>query len=225
MTLATGQPDSRSGPQPDARSGPQPGLTRDRVLDAALGMVEADGIDGLTMRELAGRLGVAVTAIYWHVGNKQTLLDELADRVIPELGSFEVAGTTPEERLLSLARSLRRKLLERSHLFGLVHAQGRNAVLFAPARSIVAGELARCGHDPAAGPGAELAVQALMQHIVGSVLLQQVVDRSPAPAPGQAPPIEEAVEEPVGQAAVFEFGVRTLVRALVEPPGSPAGPG
>ena len=171
MTLATGQP----------------ALTRDRVLDAALEMVEAEGIDRLTMRELAGRLGVAVTAIYWHVGNKQTLLDELADRVIPELGTFEVTGATPEERLLSLARSLRRKLLERSHLFGLVHAQGRNGVLFGPARSIVAAELARCGHDPAGGvdaTDAALAVQALMQHIVGSVLLQQVVDRSPVPTPG-----------------------------------------
>ena len=130
------------------------GLTRDRVLDATLEMVEAEGIDRLTMRELAGRLGVAVTAIYWHVGNKQTLLDELADRVIPELGTFEVTGATPEERLLSLARSLRRKLLERSHLFGLVHAQGRNGVLFGPARSIVAAELARCGHDPAGGSDA-----------------------------------------------------------------------
>ena len=214
MTLTTGQPETRSGTQP----GTQPALTRDRVLDAALEMVEADGIDGLTMRELAGRLGVAVTAIYWHVGNKQTLLDELADRVIPELGTFEVTGSTPEERLLALARSLRRKLLERSHLFGLVHAQGRNGVLFGPARSIVAAELARCGHDPAAGADADLAVQALMQHIVGSVLLQQVVDRSPAPVAGEAPPVEEAFD----QEAVFEFGVQTLVRALVELPGVPA---
>jgi TetR/AcrR family transcriptional regulator, tetracycline repressor protein len=196
MSLAAGQP---APSHADA-----PAVTRDRVLDAALAMVEADGIDGITMRELAARLGVAVTAIYWHVGNKQTLLDELADRVIASLGAFEVTGTTPEARMLSVARSLRQKLLDQSHLFGLVHAQGRNAVLFRPARDLVAAELARCGYE---GAEAALAVQALMQHVVGSVLLQQVVDRGPAPE-----------DEPVDPDELFEFGVQTLVRALTQGP-------
>jgi AcrR family transcriptional regulator len=201
MALATGQP---------------PGITRDRVLDAALAMVEADGVESITMRELAARLGVAATAIYWHVGNKQTLLDELADRVIPGLGAFEVSGTTPESRLLSVGRSLRRKLLDQSHLFGLVHAQGRNSVLFRPAQGLVAAELARCGYEPA---DAALAVQAFMQHIVGSVLLRQVVDRSPAAE--RALDLELTPEltgkEPVDPDAVFEFGLQTLVRALAHP--------
>ena len=54
-----------------------------------------------------------------------------------------------------------------------------------------------------------------MQHIVGSVLLQQVVDRSPVPTSGQVVPVD--------QEAVFEFGVQTLVRALVEPLGAARG--
>ncbi len=213
MTLAAGQPALDPPVEHDVPSHAEtPGITRDRVLDAALAIVEADGVDGITMRELAARLGVAVTAIYWHVGNKQTLLDELADRVIPELSAFEVTGTTPEARLLSVGRSLRRRLLDRSHLFGLVHAQGRNTVLFRPARGLVAAELARCGYE---GADAALAVQAFMQHIVGSVLLQQVVDRAPAsdraPDPG-------AEEEPVDPDALFEFGVQTLARALTHRP-------
>ena len=190
------------------------------MLDAALEMVEADGVDSITMRELAARLGVAVTAIYWHVGNKQTLLDELADRVIVELGAFDATGATPAERLLSIGRSLRGKLLRQSHLFGLVHAQGRNAVLFRPARGLVGAELARCGYE---GAAAALAGQAFMQHIVGSVLLQQVVDRAPA---GRKP-VEEAPveEEPVDPDALFEFGLQTLVRALTSGPGNQVGNG
>ena len=43
-------------------------VTRDAIVDAAMGLVEAQGIDALTMRRLSDELGVAVTAIYWHVG-------------------------------------------------------------------------------------------------------------------------------------------------------------
>ena len=52
----------------------------------------ADGSDRLTIRGLAAKLGVAVTAIYWHVGDKQALFDGLADRIIAQLGEVTVRG-------------------------------------------------------------------------------------------------------------------------------------
>ena len=47
--------------------------TGDEILDRALALVEAEGAEALTMRRLAGELGVATTTIYWHVGNRDDL--------------------------------------------------------------------------------------------------------------------------------------------------------
>ena len=63
-------------------------------------ILETEGIDQLTIRGLAGKLGVAATAIYWHVGDKQALLDGLAERVIDELGEVSVRGRDPVSRIV-----------------------------------------------------------------------------------------------------------------------------
>src|ERR1700753_1636503 len=87
-------------------------LSREQVLDGARPIVEAEGVERLTIRGLAAKLGVAVTAIYWHVGDKQALLDGVVDRIIPDIGEVAAGGRGPEARLVSAGRSLRRSLLE-----------------------------------------------------------------------------------------------------------------
>src|ERR1700753_634122 len=102
-------------------------LSREQVLDGARPIVEAEGVERLTIRGLAAKLGVAVTAIYWHVGDKQALLDGVAERVIDQLGEVSVRGRDPLSRITSIAVSLRATLLERRDLVALVHRQGRTA--------------------------------------------------------------------------------------------------
>jgi TetR/AcrR family tetracycline transcriptional repressor len=53
----------------------RPQLTRQRVVTEALAVIAEDGVQALTMRSLAGRLGVVPGALYHHVGNKQQLQD------------------------------------------------------------------------------------------------------------------------------------------------------
>lgn len=53
-------------------------LTADVIARAALDVLHDVGLDGLTMRVVAGRLGVQAAALYWHVKNKQRLLDAMA---------------------------------------------------------------------------------------------------------------------------------------------------
>src|SRR5271165_5848664 len=115
-------------------------LTRDEVLGAALEIVETEGADHLTIRGLAAKLGVAVTAIYWHVGDKQALLDGVVDRIIDQFAAVSARGSGPEQRLMSVGRSLRRSLLERPDLVAVVQRQGRIAALFQPARRVLARE-------------------------------------------------------------------------------------
>ncbi|EPL8096522.1 TPA: tetracycline resistance transcriptional repressor TetR(D), partial [Klebsiella pneumoniae] len=53
-------------------------LNRESVIDAALELLNETGIDGLTTRKLAQKLGIEQPTLYWHVKNKRALLDALA---------------------------------------------------------------------------------------------------------------------------------------------------
>lgn len=59
-------------------------LTRERVLLAALELVDAEGLDALSMRRLAGDLGVEAMALYHHAENKDGLLDGLVEVIFAE---------------------------------------------------------------------------------------------------------------------------------------------
>lgn len=61
------------------------GLTREEVLDATLDLAEERGLDAVSMRGVADRLGVTPMALYRYVGDKQGLLDGLVERLIREL--------------------------------------------------------------------------------------------------------------------------------------------
>ena len=65
-------------------SPPRPALSRDRVVDAALAIVDRDGLDGLTMRRLAGELGVEAMSLYHWFPNKAAILDGLVEAAIRE---------------------------------------------------------------------------------------------------------------------------------------------
>jgi TetR/AcrR family tetracycline transcriptional repressor len=61
------------------------GLTRERVVAAALRIVDRDGLKGLTMRALGRELGVDPMAVYHWVPNKAALLDLIVDAVFAEI--------------------------------------------------------------------------------------------------------------------------------------------
>jgi AcrR family transcriptional regulator len=61
-------------------------LSRERVLDAAISLADAGGIDVLTMRRLGEELGVEAMSLYRHVANKDDLLDGMIDVVFGEIG-------------------------------------------------------------------------------------------------------------------------------------------
>jgi AcrR family transcriptional regulator len=56
-------------------------LSRETVVDGALALTDAEGLDGLTIRRLATHLGVTPMALYWHFKNKDELLEGVADRL------------------------------------------------------------------------------------------------------------------------------------------------
>jgi len=60
-------------------------LTQDRVLESATAIADRDGIDALTMRRLADDLGVEAMSIYYHLPNKDAILDGLVERTFAEI--------------------------------------------------------------------------------------------------------------------------------------------
>jgi AcrR family transcriptional regulator len=63
---------------------PRDPLSRERVLDAAVGLADERGIDALTMRGLAQELGVEAMTLYYYVRNKDEILTGIVDRVVSE---------------------------------------------------------------------------------------------------------------------------------------------
>jgi AcrR family transcriptional regulator len=60
-------------------------LNQDAIVQAALEVVERDGVDGLSMRRIADELGTGPATLYWHVGSKDGLIELVLDRVFAEI--------------------------------------------------------------------------------------------------------------------------------------------
>jgi AcrR family transcriptional regulator len=61
-------------------------LTREAIVEAALRVLERDGAEGLSMRRVAEELGTGAASLYWHVTNKDALIELMVDRVAGEIG-------------------------------------------------------------------------------------------------------------------------------------------
>jgi AcrR family transcriptional regulator len=75
-------------PRPGARRPRQArrrGLSADAIVEAALEVVDAEGLDALTMRRVADELGAGGASLYAHVDSKEALVDLVVDRAIGEL--------------------------------------------------------------------------------------------------------------------------------------------
>jgi AcrR family transcriptional regulator len=88
-------------------------LTRDAIVEAALVLLERDGLQGLSMRRLAQELGSGAASLYWHVGDKEELLSLLLDRIVGEAEVPEPDPDNWQRTVKELARSARRHLRER----------------------------------------------------------------------------------------------------------------
>lgn len=84
--------------QSETGTRPRDPLSRDRVLHGAVDLADQDGLEALTMRNLAESLGVEAMSLYYHVENKATLLDGAVEVVIEEtLKAVADLDTPPPE--------------------------------------------------------------------------------------------------------------------------------
>ncbi|MEO3812995.1 TetR family transcriptional regulator [Sphaerisporangium sp. B11E5] len=97
-------------------------LTRDTVIDQAMALADEEGVDAVTIRRLAARLGVTPMALYWHFKNKEELMAGLAEHVLAGV----TAGYAPDdpwrERLRLLVEAVVRTMREHPSLPGILTA-------------------------------------------------------------------------------------------------------
>ncbi|WP_079148104.1 TetR/AcrR family transcriptional regulator [Streptomyces agglomeratus] len=219
-TQATGGESGTGGTGP---RGPRSALTRDEVLEAAAALVKRHGPGALTMRRLAAELGTAVTSIYWHVGNRESLLDALVERTVEEMGAIRPSGRTPASRIVSVARGLRRELLDRPHLIAMVHERGLTERMFLPAQRALVHEVHAAGLR---GARAAEAVRAVQFQAVGHVLVERNRERAPVQRPGEEelwdeltaehdPALARALARPADPERLFVNSVKALVDGLL----------
>jgi AcrR family transcriptional regulator len=91
--------------EPARRTGRPPRLSRDAIVDAARAVIEAEGVERLTMRRIADKVGSSPMAIYRHVRDKDELLVAVLDRLVAELPRPRLPAE-PRARLNRLWRFL-----------------------------------------------------------------------------------------------------------------------
>ncbi|SDR95691.1 TetR/AcrR family transcriptional regulator [Bradyrhizobium canariense] len=78
-------------------------LSRDRIIEAAIAILDSSGEDGLTFRTLSERLATGPGAIYWHIANKSELLTAACDAIVARTMNAPLVGATPEATIRALA--------------------------------------------------------------------------------------------------------------------------
>ena len=89
-------------------------LNRETIAAAGLRLLDDTGLDGLTMRAVAAALDVQAPALYWHIRNKQELLDAMAERIFVAVAdgvSAPADGVDWMQWSAGVVRRLRRELL------------------------------------------------------------------------------------------------------------------
>jgi TetR/AcrR family tetracycline transcriptional repressor len=191
------------------------GLTRDIVVRAALDLLDEIGLDKLSTRRLADRLGVRSPALYWHVKDKPQLLDLMAQELLrPDTTARSAPGDDVREAWAASARQRRRLLLSRRDGARLVSGTRPGPDVARAAEAGIA-ELVRAGLTPATALHTLIAIS---HFVTGFVIEEQAAAAREVPAHdgGEEFPLLRAAISgggPEGDRA-FEYGLGALIDGL-----------
>jgi Bacterial regulatory proteins, tetR family/Tetracyclin repressor-like, C-terminal domain len=103
---------------------PRNTLSRDRIVDAALELLDTEGLDALTMPKLARRLGVGTMSLYRHVADKDDLVNSVAERVLDAVAVPDGPPDDWEGRVVGYLTALRQAALAHPSLSRILAERG-----------------------------------------------------------------------------------------------------
>jgi AcrR family transcriptional regulator len=212
-------------------------LSRDRIVSAAMELADEKGVAGVTMRAVAGRLGVEAMSLYNHVSGREALLDGMVDAVFAEI-ALPAPGTAWKQAMRERAASSRAALLRHRWAVGLMDSRKEPGPATLRHHDAVLGVLRTNGFSVAM---AAHAFSAIDSYVYGYLLqelslpfasrpeLDEVAgdiqrDLSPDAYPHLAEMVEYALKPEYDHADEFEFGLALILDAL-RPDEFAASPG
>jgi AcrR family transcriptional regulator len=202
-------------------------LARERIVDAAMSIIDAEGLGALSMRRLGAELGVNPMAAYHYVPNKAALYDLVLEAVMAGVDMTTIDPALPfAAQFKQAARAYRGAILAHPRAIPVVATRSlRTAAVLRPVEPIL-GILYAAGLTP---DEAMAAVDVLAQYILGGVMgyyhhefdegageQHAFESLDPAEFPHTIRMIGEA--HYIGHDGEFEFGLDALVRGLLEGP-------
>ncbi len=186
--------------------GQRAGLTRDRVLAVARELLVEHGMDGLTMRALAERIGVSPNALYSHVESKTALVDDLLDEVLAEVDAPALDVGDPIAGVHALMTSTYKVLLAHADLIPAYLArQGARGPHAQHLGDVMLALLERAG---VTGSRAQEALHVLIVYTIGSAAF---ATRAPLASGESSPPTSR------DHAAHFDHGLRWILAGITLP--------
>jgi AcrR family transcriptional regulator len=201
-------------------------LTRQRVLEAALQLIDRDGLEGFSMRKLGAMLGVEAMSLYNHVESKGALFDGVIEVLVLRVTYPEMPAATPRDELWSYSHAFRDVLRAHPRVLPLVATNPFRT----PATLAVLDRLLATVHRANIhGVQAIYAIQSIAGFVIGQTLLD--VGRTPVAdfEPGAPGPVVwqrfPAARYPTLHAALpdiakwspdqeFDFGLQALFQSI-----------
>lgn len=197
-----------------AESTPRDPLSRDRVLRAALDLVDRDGADALTMRSLAKDLGVEAPSLYKHVPNKAAILDGICELIYAEVVVDDV-GEAWQDRLRAYADGFRRALLDHHAAIPILTTRAVSTDGSMLLVEIALAEFARVGFDPETARKLLNVVVAMITGMVLSEMSDGDTARRSFDAPEKFPLASATViSTPADRDAEFDMAIEMLTEGI-----------
>ncbi|MEO6125196.1 MAG: TetR/AcrR family transcriptional regulator [Ilumatobacteraceae bacterium] len=179
------------------------GLTSDRVIMTALALIDADGLEAMTVRRLAAELATGSASLYRHIASRDELLVLIVDHVLGDI-VLPVAALPGRTRVEQLAAELRRVLIAHPNLLPALAASpllGPNAIRGA---EFGLGSMLDAGYGTWPATAGYLA---MIDYILGTVYFD--TSRAGRTLPDQIGEIDVPTAD-----AVFTFGVTAFLDGL-----------
>lgn len=196
-------------------------LTQERLVDAALRLVDREGSEALSMRRLAEKVDRKVASLYNHVAGRGELVELLRARVVARIDVAAFADQPWDRALETWGRSYLTAFAEHPNLIRMLATTPIRDPSTLVMYETVLTALRRGGWSPG---GALAAMRTVEAHVLGSALdlvaPEDLLDGESLPAGltvlRESLRFEHRAES--SAAAAFDLGLRTLVRGLAQAP-------
>jgi AcrR family transcriptional regulator len=206
------------------KQAPATPLTRELIVATALALVDREGPGALSMRRLGAELDADPMAVYYHLPNKNALLDAIVEAVMAEIDLEDDRSAPLEERIVCAAISYRDAMLAHMGALPIVLTRSPSTPAAMRPVEVLLSLLAEAGLSTARAMAGMNAIAATVRGLVGMAVdcgdgpptTQQLAELAASYPEDEFPHLRSAEVCPEDFLGVdFEFGIRALVRGLI----------